>query len=346
MAKRNRNDLTGQRFGRLVVLGKNQEKSGKNSYWDCLCDCGNKKTISRSDLTSGHTKSCGCLKTENLTGKRFGKLVAIENVGIDKWGHVIWKCKCDCGNETIVRGSSLTSGDTISCGCSHFLDITGQRFGKLTAIKMSKPHCTSGGNTLTTWECLCDCGNMVTVTLNDLRSGKTKSCGCLRNSNTYRKSEDDYMIGTDCNGNEFYFDEEDFNLVSDYVWYIDSEYVITRVEQKRVSMHRLIMNPSDDKEIDHINGNKADNRKINLRICSHNQNMYNKPVYKNNKTGVKGVTYEKSKYRARIVANKKVIELGCYSNKEDAFEARMKAEKIHGDFSYYKREEILNGRGI
>lgn len=61
-------DLTGLRFGRLVVVRKvetiNQGKRGSRSQWLCHCDCGNTKTVIRNSLTSGNTKSCGCLEKE------------------------------------------------------------------------------------------------------------------------------------------------------------------------------------------------------------------------------------------------------------------------------------------
>lgn len=57
-------DLTGQKFGRLIVIKQVDNDKHGNSYWSCLCDCGKKKIISGSHLRSGHTKSCGCLKVE------------------------------------------------------------------------------------------------------------------------------------------------------------------------------------------------------------------------------------------------------------------------------------------
>lgn len=56
-------------------------------------------------------------KKVDLRGRRFGRLLVLEEVGRSKCGHVLWKCKCDCGNETVVRGRSLRRGDTTSCGC-------------------------------------------------------------------------------------------------------------------------------------------------------------------------------------------------------------------------------------
>lgn len=128
----NKYDLTGKRFGRLVVLqeGKQVEsKFHKERTWVCKCDCGNIVTVRQGKLTQGRTKSCGCYRkevtskrvTKDLTGKKFGLLTAIEPVGYEgrdgtKEYHV-WLCKCDCGNYKLVRSNYLLSGDVKSCGC-------------------------------------------------------------------------------------------------------------------------------------------------------------------------------------------------------------------------------------
>ena len=115
-------DITNQRFGKCVA--KERLSNGK---WKCLCDCGNWFTTNLYRLTSGHTKSCGCLKHErnhrfeDLTGKIFGELIVekyLYSKKIEKGGGAtMWLCKCSCGNETIAGASSLKSGHIISCGC-------------------------------------------------------------------------------------------------------------------------------------------------------------------------------------------------------------------------------------
>lgn len=127
-------DLTGLRFGRLVVLGKNPERyvspKGKTeSKWDCLCDCGNRVTITRSHLIKGISRSCGCYmrdkarsQAQDLTGMRFGHLTVIEKVTLDKptdTGIITaWRCLCDCGNEKIFTTKRLKGEGVISCGCA------------------------------------------------------------------------------------------------------------------------------------------------------------------------------------------------------------------------------------
>lgn len=121
-------DLTGKRFGRLVVLGKDV-KHGNNWYWKCRCDCGNEVSVDGKSLRGGCTKSCGCLNREllkerghenaiDLTGQQFGELTVIERAGSDHRGEALWLCQCSCGSKPIkVLSSNLRNGHTQSCGC-------------------------------------------------------------------------------------------------------------------------------------------------------------------------------------------------------------------------------------
>ena len=124
-------------------------------------------------------------KLIDLTGKKFGRLTVIKRHPQNtKDNKPRWICECECGcSEVIVQGSHLRSGHTISCGCYHkekcgqqnFKDITNQRFGKLIVTK----HKGSNNKGSAIWLCKCDCGNHIEVTGIDLRSGHTKSCGCI-----------------------------------------------------------------------------------------------------------------------------------------------------------------------
>lgn len=117
-------DLTGQRFGRLVVIELEKLNNRHQAVWKCKCDCGNEIAVHSYRLRTGVTQSCGCLKKErisqasvkNLTGQTFGHLTVIERAGQTKSGNVRWRCICDCGKETIVTGSFLLNGNTRSCG--------------------------------------------------------------------------------------------------------------------------------------------------------------------------------------------------------------------------------------
>lgn len=120
-------DLSGQKFGRLVVIEKDTsiKRPGNKTYWKCQCDCGNQKSIVGQSLREGKTTSCGCLMKElasikslkDISGQRFGKLIAVQRIGSTRNKHATWLCQCDCGKTSIVDSSSLISGNTKSCGC-------------------------------------------------------------------------------------------------------------------------------------------------------------------------------------------------------------------------------------
>lgn len=123
-------DLTGQRFGMLIVIERAERpKNVKNFggvFWLCGCDCGNIKIIRSTSLISGRTKSCGCQvkKFIDLTGKKFGRLNVIKLYEKKTYKYlkseriaIYWLCKCDCGTEKIIEGGNLKSNTTMSCGC-------------------------------------------------------------------------------------------------------------------------------------------------------------------------------------------------------------------------------------
>lgn len=119
-------DLSGQKFGRLTVLYPTEGQNGKGMHWHCKCECGNEIDVIAGSLTSGNTKSCGCLKKENahftqlklnLVGQRFGKLLVIEETKERQYEKVVWKCQCDCGNIVYLNTTRLRQGNDISCGC-------------------------------------------------------------------------------------------------------------------------------------------------------------------------------------------------------------------------------------
>lgn len=84
-----------------------------------------------------------------------------------------WLCKCDCGKFKIAYTNSLKSGHTSSCGCASIKNITGEKFGKLTAIEFVF---TKNKNAY--WKCKCDCGNVKNISQASLYKGNSTSCGC------------------------------------------------------------------------------------------------------------------------------------------------------------------------
>lgn len=125
-------DIAGKRFGRLVAIGLVNVRNSKPS-WECRCDCGAVVVVRKSNLVTGHTKSCGCYQAELATerleelkkkvemrfdevGNTYGKLTVVERVHGTK-GPMWFICKCECGNTHKVAGYRLRNGNTKSCGC-------------------------------------------------------------------------------------------------------------------------------------------------------------------------------------------------------------------------------------
>lgn len=202
----------------------------------------------------------------DLTGCTIGKLKVLNKERKDKITY--YNCECECGTKKLIRGDALTKKNpTLSCGCINpsrykSKDITGKRYGLLTAIKYIGKD--KDNNEL--WECKCDCENTVTRTKNSLRDSKRLSnCGCIK--------EDIY---------------------------------INNLEKALESL----------KENNWVEGTAINSIDPNIML-------------KNNKSGIKGVHWDKSrkKWLAQIVFKGKNYHLGRYDNKEDAAKARKEAEE-------------------
>lgn len=110
-------ELSGRRFGKLQVIRQDGTNKWREKIWLCLCDCGNYTRVTSRNLIKGKISSCG--KPEDFSGRVYGELTVIEIDHYDAKGRGYWKCKCSCGKTTIVMGSSLKRGTTLSCGHIH-----------------------------------------------------------------------------------------------------------------------------------------------------------------------------------------------------------------------------------
>ena len=125
-------------------------------------------------------------KKLELKGKRFGSWVVLEEVGRNKHNSVVWLCRCDCGNEKIVGGSSIVSGKSKSCGHLRTnLSLKGKRFGRWSVLKQM----CSNKHKQTMWLCRCDCGTESIVMGGNLVAGTSVSCGCFKNEVTSKRSK-------------------------------------------------------------------------------------------------------------------------------------------------------------
>lgn len=122
-----REEMIGKKFGRLKVIERVENNQSGRTQYLCECDCGNKKIVTGKYLRNGNTISCGCYNLErvrkmglnnfkDITGQRFGRLVAIGAIGKLRT-NILWLCQCNCGNITKVASTELLQGKTKSCGC-------------------------------------------------------------------------------------------------------------------------------------------------------------------------------------------------------------------------------------
>ncbi len=202
-----RRDLSGQTFGHLTAVAPTEQRKGGFVVWECKCDCGNTAYVPSGSLLSGNTKSCGKCQARNSTpkpkilahyhysektmpGQRFGRLVALKLDSIRYSDSFIpmrvpyWLFHCDCGKELVLNAYAVMNGKITSCGCvpnkglpsKKILEITGQKFNHLTAIRFD--HKDSAGNAC--WLFRCDCGKECVLPAAQVIRGNTKSCGHLR----------------------------------------------------------------------------------------------------------------------------------------------------------------------
>ena len=230
----------------------------------------------------------------------------------------------------------------------NLMDLTGKEFGRWKVIKYS-------GNKK--WLCECSCENKTVreVDGNSLKRGLSKSCGCLQKGKTALRSIcnkypckplnayiecDTYYKGCDEKERYFLISKEDYDKISKHRWNVDSR-GYWRDSCTGELLHRFILNLADrgkDVYVDHINHNKSDNRRENLRIVTPHQNAINTSTSNRNTTGILGVRIdERNKWESRLCVNGKNMRLGRFNTKEEAIIARLKAEKYYlGEFAPQK----------
>lgn len=134
-------------------------------------------------------------------------------------------------------------------------------------------------------------------------------------------------------------DSVDYEEVSKYAWHVcDTKDSRTHYagNNNLGLLHRFLLNARPDEQVDHINGNGLDNRRINLRLCSNEQNQYNRPVPSNNSSGYKGVSFHKhtKKWRATIGYEGKHKHIGYFDSVEEAAKAYDSAAiELYGEFA-------------
>lgn len=230
------------------------------------------------------------------------------------------------------------------------VDMTGWKMwehgvpdSRLTVIEQTEDHIDSNGRHRAQWLCECNCKNKTKIKVvgESIRDGNTKSCGCLslerhliscKKYNNYDLSGEYGICFASNTEHQVLFSLIDYDKIRNFCWYEDTStgYIKTRTpEGKWISMHRLI---TDDRymTVDHINRNKLDNRRENLRGITKKHNMLNRDgVISTNTSNYTGVYFneQREKWVAQICVDNHIIYLGIFSDKTDAICVRLAAEK-------------------
>lgn len=189
----------GLKFNNLEIIETTGEHNSDGSIiYKCKCKCGKTYLATIIQLRKKIVSCCFNKQSKRITnarkniGRKFGRLEIIDVTEQRSHNHIVYKCKCDCGNEYFSIITNLKNGSTKSCGClqeENYINLKmdaynkakeniGLKFGRLEIINVGDTQ-ESDGSFL--YHCLCDCGNFHTATITNMKRGQVKSCGCLLN---------------------------------------------------------------------------------------------------------------------------------------------------------------------
>lgn len=229
----------------------------------------------------------------------------------------------------------------------------GDKVGRLTVISQAEDYIWHKKRHYKQWKCRCDCGNDVVIRSDKLSTGRVKSCGCQRIiSNKSRKKKmkydlvEDYVICTLTNGVSFMVDAIDFPNIQKYGWSYNRprDYIFCNSKDiDCMPLSRFIMRCPKGYEVDHVNHNRLDNRRCNLRIATRSENQANSNSRRNSSSKYKGVSLcnQTKLWRASIQCGNKQCTIGRFKNEEDAAKAYdLFACRIHGEFAMLNFPEL------
>ena len=276
-------------------------------------------------------------KREIELGEQFYqlKVIDVDEPVIDKSGrkHETFLCECTCGATKVVRKGYLLKGEVKSCGCrqrnvapksTQEIVKIGQRFGKLEVVDY-QPNKISETNEKRTYRqvlCKCDCGNTKVISVYSLLHGVTRSCGCLRKKVTSdrMKRENTYEIDGevtkvfDDKGNFTLIDTKDLEKIRPYYFSKSSKDLYWQRSEYPRPLHRFLTDCPRDMVVDHINHNRSDNRRDNLKICTQQDNRKNQPFI--------GIVFLEhiNKWQASIKDKAGIKYIGTFNTFDEAVE--------------------------
>ena len=268
-------------------------------------------------------------------GYRVGQLTVEAPTEARKGGYTVWKCRCDCGNTILLDTRYIQRGTVTDCGCVSKLrtcqrDITGERFGMLTAIEPTEERKNSGS---TVWRCQCDCGGTVYASLHQLQSGYRKSCGCLSHPplKDWIGKRFGKLVVTEYAGKSDGMHQ--WRCVCD----CGNETVVaqSRLQEGKTKSCGCLQNETLRGNLKLVDGTSVTRLETGMNRVS-----------ANNTSGCTGVYYKKKNHMwaAEIRFKGKHYYLGSYADKQDAIKARRRGEEMMTDFiNWYYSEYTGTG---
>lgn len=241
----------------------------------------------------------------DLTGKKFNSWT-VEGLAYTKDWRLYWNCQCDCGNRKVMRGDSLQNIKVPYCS---------QCKPRNTVLRMT------------------DLPYSIVTKVKNREAGLFHNTFVVDGELVYA-----YTSNSEC----FLFDSADIEKAKQHTWtrkhLRDGWYVYTTVKGKFTYFHTVILENLDcEKAVDHINRDKLDNRRSNLRFCCQQQNAFNQGLMKTNTLGFKGIRKHASgKWNATIMFCQRSISLGLYMTKEEAAAVYdVAAELLFDEFAFF-----------
>lgn len=330
-------DLTNQKFNKLTVKYKYGRDKHGNILWYCECECGGNNIVSSKDLKIGAIKSCGCLHQEQV------QKLKIINTKYEK-------CTVEgCNNKHYGKGFCK----------KHYIEY--KKYGKIRNEEECKEARKRPKEKKIQY---CEICNETYKTFYNKETGMIL---CQKHVAQFKRNGK-FLERTRFDDNEFIINEDiteivlyniageviakaiintdQLEKVKQYKWYLNgSGYAETNLDDnKKLTLHRFLMNAPDDMYVDHKNRRRLDCRLQNLRLCTKTENNRNVSIKKHSKSQIRGVYQDNyNKWIAYININHKKIHLGYFENVEDAIKAREEAEiEYYKDFApcNWKEEKI------
>lgn len=257
-----------------------------------------------------------------IIGKKYGHLTVLAREGSNKWHQALYRCLCDCGNHSLVQKAFLFEHNHIRCkqcapaaqGQAQRIPLVGKKIKGWHVIKE-----VDHKEGVYYYECEClNCGTISLKTGAQIFASKSPRCkSCI--PDYHFNIEGDTAYGVLDDGTPFTIDAEDVRRFNLRFWRLNHLGYIHAANKNgpSIPLHRYLMGAhKKDAIIDHINRDRTDNRKSNLRIVTSTQNSYNHKRSSTNKTGYIGVCFSQNsqRYEAKIGYRNKRVFLGSSRN--------------------------------